>query len=74
MEEVWGVIEAAGTLEVRIDRVRVVIKGEGELEAKMDRGTHRVKMMEEDEWRNGRGGGGREKRREGLVRRRGVDL
>lgn len=68
MEEVWGVIEAAGTLEVRIDRVRVVIKGEGKLEATMDRGTHRVKMMEEDEWRNGRGGGGRG---EGLVRRRG---
>lgn len=71
MEEVWGVIEAAGTLEVRMDRVRVVIKGEGELGATMDRGTHRVKMMEEDEWRNGRGGG--EKRRR-LGEEEGVDL
>lgn len=66
MEEVWGVIEAAGTLEVRIDRVRVVIKGEGELGATMDRGTHRVKMMEE--WKR------RRRKRRRLGDEEGVDL
>ena len=52
-----GVIEVGGALEVKMDGVRAVIKGEGVPEAGMDRGTHG--MTEREEWTDGWGGGRR---------------
>ena len=46
-----GVIEGGGALEVKMDGVRAVIKGEGVPEAGMDRGTHG--MAEREEWTDG---------------------
>lgn len=48
--EEGGLLREQGTLEVRTDGARGVIKGEGTLEAGTDRGTHGMRMIEPEEW------------------------
>lgn len=46
---VRGVTEGEGMLGVEADGARGLIKGEGVLEARMDRGTNGMRMMERGE-------------------------